>query len=87
VKVQDEEQNVAKFLQITEFLYAEKVLYLFTRKNSPVVFSMMMSATRNYLAGEGEAGLLLHELQLTSQNQGEKKPSLFWGGNAATYTT
>jgi len=48
---------------------------------------MMMSATRNYLAGEREADLLLHELQLTSQNQGGKKPSLFWGGNAATYTT
>jgi len=38
VKVQDEEQNVAKLLQITEFLYAEKVLYLFTRKNSTVTF-------------------------------------------------
>jgi hypothetical protein len=61
VKVEDEEQNVAKFLQITEFLYAEKVLYLFTRKNSTVILSMMMSATKNYLAREGEADLVLHE--------------------------
>jgi hypothetical protein len=48
---------------------------------------MMTSATKNYLAREGEANLLLHELQLTSQTQGGKKPSLFWGINAATYTT
>jgi len=33
---------------------------------------MMMSATNNYLAPEGETDLLLHELHLTSQNQGGK---------------
>jgi hypothetical protein len=33
---------------------------------------MMISAKKNYLAREGEADLLLHELHLISQKQGEK---------------
>jgi hypothetical protein len=54
------------------------VLKVFTRKNPTVIFSMMMSATKNYIAREGEADLLLRELPLNLQKQGEKKRSSFW---------
>jgi hypothetical protein len=69
VKVHERRMYIAKFLQVTQFLYAEKVLKIFTGENSTVIFSMMMSAMKNNLAREGEAALLLRVLQLIPQKQ------------------